>query len=289
MKKIISIITLLAILASCLSVGVSAADTDVAAIGATTYPTLQEAIAAYSDPSTCIQLVADTSEPINVTKDVYLDLNGHNVTGNITVSGGKLYCMDSQTDDYTIKDEAGYGSITNADGIVAVPEEAICAEDGYLMIEEDNTLSFHRVNLQITSMVLRAEDASVYYRSQFAGDEMVADQVASFGIALSVQEIPNKDNLDEKCKRSTFTSFEAGSNCNNSTSTLLKNIIKPTNADLRNNANSKIKIYGRAYLQTLGGDYLFGAAKTRTFRQQVQAAAEDAIWSKLEEDQKDHN
>ncbi len=284
MKKVISIITLLAVLVSCLSFG-AAADSTVAMIGTTSYTTLQDAITAYTDPATCIQLVSDTNEDISVSKEIYLDLNGCDVTGSVTVSGATLYCMDSQTDDYNIEDD-NFGTITKAVGITGVPEEATCAEDGYLMIEDNNALSFHRVNLQISSMVLRAEDVGVYYKSQFAGDQKVAEQVASYGIALSVQAVPNADNLTELCERSTFTSFDAGANTTN-TSTLLKGVMKPTNPDLRNLANSKMKIYGRAYLQTTAGDYMFGSPKCRSFQQQVQAAAADDFWAKLDDGKKE--
>ncbi len=285
MKKFTVIVSILAILISSLSLNAAAVDTTVATIGTASYDTLQAAIDAYVDPTTYIQLVKNTSETITVTEDVHLDLNGCNVTGNVTVTNATLYCMDSQTDDYDIEDD-NFGTITKAVGIAGVPEEATCAEDGYLMIEDNNALSFHRVNLQISSMVLRAEDVGVYYKSQFAGDQKVAEQVASYGIALSVQAVPNADNLTELCECSTFTSFDAGANTTN-TSTLLKGVMKPTNPDLRNLANSKMKIYGRAYLQTTAGDYMFGAPKSRSFQQQVQAAAADDFWAKLDDGKKE--
>ena len=112
------------VLISCLHVAVAAAD-DAAMIGTTGYGTLQEAVDAWQDTDAPVRLQADIEEAVTVSKDTYLDLNGFDVTGVVSVTGGTLYCMDSQTDDYTVEDNAGYGKLYNASGKVAgVPEEA---------------------------------------------------------------------------------------------------------------------------------------------------------------------
>ena len=86
--------------------------------------------------------------------------------------GCTLYCFDSQTDDYTVEDEAGYGRIRAVSGDVrGLPESSALAESGYLMITEVDGVSFHRVSLQLTAMTLRASRAKdVYLEETETGD-----------------------------------------------------------------------------------------------------------------------
>lgn len=284
-NRIFTVFLAAALLLSCLTLPAAAAK-DVATIGTTGYTSLQAAVDAYTDATEPIRLLADIGEAVTVSKDIYLDLNGCDVTGKVTVTAGTLYGMDSQTDDYTVADDAGYGKLTNVSGKVAgVPVEAAGAEDGYLMVKEENALSFHRVNLQIYGMTLRPEDASVYFKSHFAGDELVADRVERYGIALSVEAIPTQRNLETACKYTAFTAFQAGSNGQNST--LLKDILEKDETVQTNNANSQMPVYGRAYLLTKEGQYLFGNAVCRSLAEQVQLAASDDYWKQLDKTQKD--
>ena len=256
------------------------AESTVATVGSTLCTNLQDAVNAYSTPATPIQLKANITEDITISKDVYLDLNGFDVTGKVTVTAGTLYCLDSQTDDYEIGDNAGdgYGQLTNVTGKVA---GAPCSEDrhGYLMVKEGTALSFHQVNLKIHAMSLRAEKVGVYYKSYFAGDRLVAANVKNFGIALSVKENPTAENINSKCKYSTFEGFQAGYNDKQATSTLLKNVMKPENTALVNNRNSTMPVYGRAYILTNDGEYVFGNGVSRDLKTQVELASKDTYWN----------
>lgn len=282
-NKIVCLLLTAALLAGCLAMTVAAAE-DVAVIGTTGYTSLQDAVSAYKDASQPIRLLADSKENITVSKDVYLDLNGFDVTGKVSVTAGTLYGMDSQTDDYTVEDAAGYGKLTDVSGKVAgVPVEAACAEDGYLMVKEGSALSFHRVNLQIRAMTLRPEDAGVYYECDFAADEVAAERVGSYGVALSVSAVPTEKNLEKGCVYTAFSDFRAGKN--NKNSTLLKGIMQAGGQN--NRLNSQKAVYGRAYILTDENVYLFGDAVDRSLKEQVQLAASDAYWKDLTVDQKD--
>lgn len=286
MRSKILAFLLVATLLGCSLVTAAAETENVAMIGTVGYSTLQAAVNAYTDTDEPIRLVADTAENVTVGQDTYLDLNGFDVTGKVTVTAGTLYCMDSQTDDYTVEDAAGYGKLTNVSGRVAgVPEKAACAEDGYLMVKEGTQRSFHRVNLQIYAMTLRADKVGLYYKSHFAADEVAAQQVASYGIALSVKEIPTKTNLEDACMYTAFTDFRAGSNDGNST--LLQNIMEEADTPQINQISSWVPVYGRAYILTADNEYLFGGAVKRSLAEQVQLASSDAYWDDLTEDKKD--
>lgn len=247
----------------------------------TYYSTMEEALAAVAEGS-LLRLGGVLRQDVVIDQSVVLDLNGFDVLGTVTVADGcTLYCLDSQTDDYTIKDEKGYGKLTKLLGNVqGLPETSDLAEDGYLMITEEDGVSFHRVNLQLTAMTLRASVAGVYYKCTFAGDELVAQNVSRFGVALSIKGMPAADNLETQCVLSWFEGFEAGVNGDEKNSTLLSGIMKSRNSDKLNAKYAAMPIYGRAYILMADGQYLFGAAVSRSLQQQVEAA--DAMWDQLD-------
>lgn len=246
------------------------------------YESLNEAITNYSGGE--IQLLRDVTEDVVAenTSDVYLDLNGYDIQSVDVAEGSKLICWDFQTYDYTVEDGFGYGvigSITGAGTVDTIPVE----EDGYVMLGNDTnddgiadqSVSFHHVNLNLTDMTLRpksdAEDTcnpSMYYKSNFAGDEVVKENVKTFGVALSLVEVPNETNMGVTNKFSWFdgANFAAGGNNNDATSTLLYGIMNEENGRLTNSTNSTRPIYGRAYIQLNDDRYVFGASHTGTLK-----------------------
>jgi hypothetical protein len=251
-----------------------------------TYDSLAEAMknAAAGD---ILKLLENVQESITVHKNLYLDLNGCDINGTVTVASGcTLYGMDTMTNDFTIEDGDGYGKITGVDGagtLAGLPEESAAAEDGYLMVNETDGISFHCVRLKLLAVSLRANDCGIYYKSQFAGDELVSEKVIAFGVALSVKGIPVAETMGNSSVCSAFTDFSPGINQDAKTSTLLKSVMKTTNSPVANAGNCKKAIYGRAYIQTEDG-YMFGATASRTFQEQVERV--DLIWSELSDIQK---
>lgn len=238
---------------------------------ATAYDTVSKAVAACNKG--LVTLLKNSSETLAINKDVFLDLNGCSITGNISVADGKtLYCMDSETDDFTVADGV-YGKLTCVTGNVqGVSEGVLYKNDIYLMVTEEAGTSFHRVQLQLTTMSFRPEAMGLYYKSAFAGDEVVASHVDRFGVALSLAGEPNAENMQTLCKASWFTDFASGKNGNpaDQCSTLLKGILKPTNSLETNQTNGALPIYGRAYILTKTGGYLFGHGVSRTLQRQLE-------------------
>ena len=246
------------------------------------YPTLQAAIDAAGGK--LIRMKKNCAEEVVINEDTYLDLNGCDITRGVTVAkGATLYCKDSATDDYTVADNH-YGKIYDAEGMIAgIPLESQLAEDGYMKVtEEDGAISFHRVNLQLTSMTLRASEAGLYYNSSFATDEVAAQQVSQYGVALSVKGAPNAENLETDCRYSWFDGLKPGGVTGSST--LLKGVLKEKNSHRQNNINAEASVYGSAYVLLKDGTYLFGEPAVRTFREQVESA--DAMWNSLNQQQK---
>ena len=247
-----------------------------AAVAGVAYSTLQEAIEKAA-PGALVELVATTSESVTVNKDTYLQLNGFSITGTVTVNEGKtLYGMDATTDDYTVAD-GSYGKLSKVVGKVAgMPLTQGISQHNYLAVTEGSAVSFHCVSLEIHTMSLRtsAKDGTpgLYYKTHFKADEKAAPQIKCFGVAVSVQGTPTEQNMGKTSQFSKFYTFESGpyGNLGNATSTLLKGILKPTNTNEKNETNLNTSIFGRAYVVTMDGQYVFGKTVNRSMLQQLE-------------------
>ena len=133
-----------------------------------------------------IKLGADLNLPMS-GQNVVVDLAGKNlaVTGN-----GKLSAFDSANDTY---DHLACGVLTAGEGIVY---DAVCvAPNGirYVALTEGNYATFHRLDMKIKTVTLRAASAGLYYKAQYQCDRLVEDQVKSYGIVVSLQNVPGTD------------------------------------------------------------------------------------------------
>ena len=172
----------------------------------TPYPTLQEAVTKFLQGSsnTYIKMLHSTTEDIkNITKDLYLDLNGCTVKGDITVkSGYKLYGMDSSAKaDYTTAPKGKIvGTVTGCAPTYQTPGDT---NDRYVAIlSEENgtsTLSFHRFNISVTGyrFELKAPECALFFIGKFQGDDAAKDYLKSLGFTLKdINGTPlNKDDV----------------------------------------------------------------------------------------------
>ena len=242
----------------------------------TYYTTLAQALEnASADQYNAWKLLRDVQEDIVISKSIYMDLNGFDLVGNVTVvSGVDFYVRDSKTEDFTVEDGEGYGKII---GTV----EGVKAYWDYMMITEEDGVSFHCIELDIHTMTLRPSEVGVYYQSNFSGDEIVARNVARYGIALSVSQIPTEENPGI-C--SWYEDFQPGDGVNAASGTLLHGIMKTKNTDAVNAENAQRYVYGRTYILTKDGQYIFGDWVCRNFRQQVEDV--DLLWQELNAEQR---
>ena len=170
----------------------------------TTYhPTLQEAVKQFpqgSSGNTYIKMLHSTTEDIpteNITtnKDLYLDLNGCTVKGDISVTDNhKLYGMDSSAKaDYTT---APTGKIVGkVTGTVAPTYQTPGdTNDRYVAIlSEENgtsTLSFHRFNISVSGyrFELKAPECALFFIGKFQGDEAAKKYLTSLGFTLKGED-----------------------------------------------------------------------------------------------------
>lgn len=173
----------------------------VAEIGTTKYDTLQKAVTEFQKTSgnTYIKMLHSTTESINSTSDLYLDLNGCTVTGTITVTNDHtLYGMDSTTDNYD-GTKAGkiVGTVT---GTVAPTYETpkVTTTDGdtydrYVAIpgteNGTSTLSFHHFNISVSGYRFElatgdTPQCALFFIGKFQGDKAAKDYLTSLGFTL---------------------------------------------------------------------------------------------------------
>ncbi len=257
--------------------------------GDKTYLSLQDAIDDYT--AGVITLTAPDVGTVTIPagKTVTLDMNGFNLTN--VVANGTLLVKDSDTDDFTVADGV-YGKIT---GQITGDVQAVPVIDGagYLKVTDDNdgSISFHKVELAVTDMVMSSSQVSIYYNCKFAGDQLVQGEVDQYGMAISLKGTPQLDaetkQFTADCQRSWFTQFKAG--INSGSSTRLYNIMKTTNGYLTNKNNAEAPVYIRAYIKLNDGTYLLGRDYDRGFslRNLLEAVNNGETWRALTVGQKE--
>ena len=129
-------------------------------------------------------------DSITTDKNLYLDLNGCTVKGNISVTGThKLYGMDSSAKaDYTT---APTGKIVGTvKGCAPTYQTPGDTNDRYVAIlSEENgtsTLSFHRFNISVTGyrFELAAPQCALFFIGKFQGDDAAKKHLTSLGFTL---------------------------------------------------------------------------------------------------------
>lgn len=134
-----------------------------------------------------------TTENSTTGKDLYLDLNGCTVKGDITVkSGYKLYGMDSSAKaDYTTAPKGKIvGTVKGCAPTYQTPGDT---NDRYVAIqglEEDGrteNLSFHRFNISVSGyrFELKAPECALFFIGKFQGDKAAKDYLTSLGFTLT--------------------------------------------------------------------------------------------------------
>lgn len=167
----------------------------VAEIGTTKYDTLQEAVTKFLQGSsnTYIKMLHSTTESINSTSNLYLDLNGCTVTGTITVTNGHtLYGMDSTTDNYD-GTKAGkiVGTVTG--NVALVHETSTKRVAGYdslryvaIKNEDGTEYTFHRFNISVSGyrFELAAPQCALFFIGKFQGDKAAKNHLTELGFTL---------------------------------------------------------------------------------------------------------
>lgn len=163
----------------------------------TYHPTLQKAVNDLKADQYIKLLHNTTEKPISVNnKDLYLDLNGCTVTGDISVTGNhKLYGMDSSTGKDYVTAPTGkiVGTVTGCAPTYETPPVKVGDVDTYdryvaISVTENgtSTLSFHHFNISVTGyrFELAAPQCALFFIGTFRGDDAAKAYLSKLGFTL---------------------------------------------------------------------------------------------------------
>ncbi len=167
------------------------------------YATIAEAIDACEEDQ-YIKLLHDvTANNVMLYADVYIDLNGFDLTGSFDNADAEavIYGMDSTTNSYTCENN-GIFNVVDHTGEVMVPVsnwKTDAAVTGsimrYMTVAEEAGYSFHRFYVGVTKMSLKPTAEALGYKAVFAGSDKVKDALSGFGLRVWVDGY--KDNAIE--------------------------------------------------------------------------------------------
>jgi len=211
--------------------------------------TFEEAYAA-SDPDRghSITLLADiTVNDLVVDKEMYLDLNSHDLTINAASATATIWAQDTVTTDPNVTE---WGTLI----VNGAEYEAL---GGYVMLPEAEGHSFHSYDIQITHISLAPNSDALGYKATVTGDSAVLNAVTGFGFNMSVAGGQVK----------TFTT-EPGENFDGTFTLRLKNILA--------NGGGEMEITASAFVIFGEEESWNSEQQTTTMKQTLQAV--DAAW-----------
>jgi len=134
-------------------------------------------------------LQENTRVNVSLGEDLYVDLNGYQLSGIIRTNGYRIYGMDSATNGYSC-DTMGYFTCLDENGASVVPEALYTAQQNmrYMTIATEEGYTFHRYELVITHISLLPATISFGYKAEFCGDALVQAQVVSQSYSLWLTE-----------------------------------------------------------------------------------------------------
>ena len=220
------------------------------------------AAAAAAANGSALKLYADVT--LNLTKDTFVDLNGHTAT----VSGsGKLLGMDSSGDDYNVPT----GKVTFTGTSPVADKSVVYAPNGnkYVALVEGSAVTFHRLGADLTSVTINIDKNAVYFKGKFAADDTLKALIDTYGIAVSLSGMPDSRLTDSL--KSTYQGTDL-TNGKIASGVYITNILKDGLTASQNNNRGRDKIYATAYVTLKDG--------TTTFISDDSSTNEDNIaWS----------
>ena len=211
--------------------------------------TAEEVLAAWdSGDYSYVKLGADLELTLN-GQNLVVDLAGYDlsVAGNGTLSG-----MDSANNTY---DHLACGVVTAGEGIHC--ETEFVSADGvrYVALQEGSYATFHRLDMEIKTVTLRTSAAGLYYKAQYQCDRQLEEKVVSYGIVVSLQDVPGADFKTAEGDAYTVSSekFVSGATV---TSGSIVGIMKSDLSASENLKRMRMPIYTNAYIDFGNGPVL---------------------------------
>lgn len=239
----------------------------------TWYDNNDAAVAAYN-ADTAYMVAGGASLP--VTGDDYvIDLAGHDVT----ISGtGSVTLFDSANADYETygtatveKDSAGNLVVGVENGIKTTIEAT--GDDYYMVKTDTNKYTFHRMGVKLAGVSVRPEAAGMYYTGIWQCDDLLAEKVVSFGVAVSLANRPQEDFAEDG--DTLYTQFGKADFVNGvaKTGVIITGILKDSGA--QNNYRARQKVYAAAYVVLEDGAVAVGGSENSCSLNSALQLAED--------------
>ena len=226
----------------------------------TWYRTNAEALADYQHSDNAyVILTGETAEIPETIGELNVDIAG----AEVAVSGtATVYVSDSANDDYSV-----CGKLTVAEGAeITIAPVVMRNEKRYIALEEEGAWSFHRLTMYMSAVTLRTEgNPGIYYKATYKCDETLKNYVDTYGVALSLQDMPGADFATEDKYTEYDAETFAAAYAKYTVSTIsgaVVGIMKERNSKETNTANANREIYANAYLKLNIGDGLLIMADT---------------------------
>lgn len=184
------------------------------ASGETFHTSATDALTAYGNKQNAYLKLYACSE-LNLSGNTYLDINGREATATGT---GKLYLMDSATDDYV-----GNVALHTANTLEIV-RDVVNPVTGYRYINvtvptgiaETVDYKSYRLDMKLSSVTLRAgktsEGMGLYYKATISCPEALTNYIGTYGVVLSLADMPGANFMTERnangALENGFTSIE---------------------------------------------------------------------------------
>ncbi len=190
------------------------------------------------------------AQDVVLTRDCAIDLCGQtvNVSGAYT-----LYGMDSSGDGYTVPT----GKAVVAEETTVANDMSVCGKR-YITTSDETGYVFHRLENRISGITLRPSVDGIYFNGAFGCDETVGADIASYGVAVSVMDMPGKDFMTDA--DTLYTNFDAATlqGGANVSGVLISGILKEERTAEINSVYGKTPVYATSYLIMKDGSVVLG-------------------------------
>ena len=181
------------------------------------------------------------AQDVVLTKNCAVDISGQtvNISGPYT-----FYGMDSSGDGF---EEPTGKAILSAETKLA--SDTNMAGKRYIASKNGSEATFHRLENRISGVTLRPAADGIYYTAEFGGDATLVNSIDSYGVAVSLVDMPRANFRTDPDTR--YTNFDAatlqgGASAN---SVLIENILQAEGRTAQENSqNGQMPIYATAYL-----------------------------------------
>lgn len=199
-----------------------------------------------------VQLGADLELTLN-GEELVIDLAGC----DLTVSGsGKLSLFDTANDTY---DHLACGIVTAGEGIT-VEQVVMAPNDGrYVALTDGSYTTVHRLEMQIKTVNLRMSNAGLYYKALYQCDRQLEQEVVSYGVVVSLEDMPGADfeTVDGDAFTVCNDKFVSGATASSGS---VINIMKSELTAAENLKRCRMPIYANAYINLGDGPIMADTA-----------------------------